>query len=91
MLTTVLDEGLLGDQKAFANLYRGRTICDPGWQFDVLDTPTREANWPGWKLILAEGGIKVFLFDQHWNPHEALPAGIIRVHDWEEIVEMISS
>jgi uncharacterized HAD superfamily protein len=38
-------------------------------------------------LECAAGGIKVFLFDQVWNVHEALPAGITRVHSWDEIVK----
>ena len=36
----------------------------------------------------ATAGIRVFLFDQPWNQGE-FPAGVERVHSWDEIVEKL--
>jgi len=38
---------------------------------------------------MAEKGIKVLLMDCPWNQSDDLPENVIRVHSWEEAVEVI--
>ncbi len=43
---------------------------------------------PGHCNIAAEGGIKALLFgDYAWNRKEEVVDGVVRVHDWQEVLE----
>ena len=43
----------------------------------------------GYAVECASNGIKVLLLDCPWNQSDNLPAGVTRVHSWQEIVEKL--